>query len=151
MRRKQLLSVAGAIVVLVVACCSEAMADLPTSLPSEGASLIAAPAEGYSFAGSFVRMVGGFLLCLGVFAGGVHLYRRYGAVALRGNSRRLTIVERIPITAKSALTLVALDGREFLVTSGPDNLRVVSTPAVSKETFDESLAMASHDTEVCDA
>lgn len=129
----------------------ESFAELPTTLSPQGASPVGSSTESYSFAGSFIRMIGGFLLCLGVFAGGIVLYRRYGTMAIRGVSRRLTVIERIPITAKSALSLVSLDGREFLVTSGPDNLRVVSTQTVGKDSFDESLALACNDSEVCDA
>lgn len=129
----------------------EVFAELPTTLSPQGVSPVGASTENYSFAGSFVRMIGGFLLCLGVFAGGIYLYRRYGAVGIRGVSRRLMIIERMPITAKSAVTLVSLDGKEFIVTSGPDNLRVVPTHAVGKDTFDESLALACNDSEVCDA
>jgi flagellar biogenesis protein FliO len=150
-REIKVLVVFGVVVACVTLGSLEAFAELPTSLTPESTSVVGSSTESYSFAGSFVRMIGGFLLCLGVFAGGIHLYRRFGAVALRGVSRRLTVIERIPITAKSAVALVSLDGREFLVTSGPDNLRVVPTQSIGKESFDESLELACHDSEVCDA
>jgi hypothetical protein len=148
---KQVVVVVCALVACTALGVVDALAELPTSLSPQDAAPVGASTESYSFAGSFVRMIGGFLLCLGVFAGGIHLYRRYGAVALGGGARRLMVVERMPITAKSAVTLVSLDGREFLVTSGPDNLRVVSSQVAGKDNFDESLALACTDSEVCDA
>jgi hypothetical protein len=140
----------GLALLAVVACSPEAVADLPTSLPVAGAAVVAPPDDGYSFLGSFIKMVGACFFCLGVFAGGMYLYKRFGGVAVRAGSRRMVILERIAITAKSSITLVSLDGREMLVTSGPDHIRVVPTPHSSKDSFDDSLAMACDEAEVCD-
>lgn len=147
----------SAVAVWTVACCFEAVADLPTSLPSPGVAVALPQVESESLAASFVRMVGAFLLCLGVFAGGMHLYRRYGGTGLRATSRRLKIIERIAITTKSAVTLIALDGKEFLVTSGPESMTIIAAPMSGNEAsrseaggdrgFDESLAIACQETE----
>jgi hypothetical protein len=63
----------------------------------------------------------------------------------------MSVVERMAITHKSAVYLVTLDGKEFLVTSGPDNLRVVSAPSGAQASFDDSLAVACQDEDVCHA
>ena len=96
-------------------------------------------------------MLGAFLLCLGLFAAGIHLYRKYGGVVARPGARRMAVLERLAVTHKSAVYLLALDGKEFLVTSGPDNLRIMSAPTGASATFDESLAAACQDVEVCNA
>jgi flagellar biogenesis protein FliO len=136
--------------VLVMMCCvlPEAVADLPKSLTGDQGVSAASPEE-FSTAGAFVQMLGAFLLCLGVFAAGIHLYRRYGGVAVRPAARRMSVVERLAVTHKSALYLVSLDGKEFLVTSGPDNLRIAAAPAAAQVSFDESLAVACQDEGVC--
>jgi flagellar biogenesis protein FliO len=138
------------VLVVVVSLTPEATADLPKTLGDAQTMPVASP-EDFSTAGAFVKMLGAFLFCLGLFAAGIHLYRKYGGVTARPGARRMAVLERLAVTHKSAVYLVSLDGKEFLLTSGPDNLRIVSAPTSSSATFDESLAAACQDVEVGNA
>ena len=93
------------------------------------------PGFGYSLARSF----GGLFICLGIFGAGVQLYRRYGVPTGTSRKARLTLVERLQISPKGALHLVALDGREFIVATGSEAPRVVLAPRDARAEFEESL------------
>ena len=90
---------------------------------------------------SMIRMVGGFLFCLGIFGGGIHIYRKYTGVAISSAKRRVKIIERLALTQKTSLLLVSFDGKELLISSGPDQTRLIQgPPSANREMFEESLA-----------
>jgi flagellar biogenesis protein FliO len=93
--------------------------------------------------GSLFRMMGGLLFCLGVFGGGVHLYRRFVAPVSQSGKRRMRVIERLPLTQKSTLVMVSCDGREILLTVGSETARVVQgqiPSSYNRELFEESIA-----------
>jgi flagellar biogenesis protein FliO len=103
-----------------------------------------AGSEQFDMESSLLRMVGGLLFCLGLFAGGVQLYRRFClGVSGGATQRRLRIIERVPLTQKGSLLLVALDGREFVLATGPDATSLVFSqprnPCFDEELLDNSL------------
>jgi len=113
---------------------------------AEGAAAPAglAAAQQFDMGSSLRRMVGGFLFCLGLFGGGIQLYRRFclgGSGA--STQRRMRILERVPLSQKGALLLIALDGREFVLATGPDATNLVfsqpRTPSFDDELLDNSL------------
>jgi flagellar biogenesis protein FliO len=83
-------------------------------------------------------MIGGLFLCLGVFALIVRLLKRHASRTGTGR-RRLEIRERIALSSKASLTLVAIDNREFLVASGSESVSMLPTRVVPPGLFDESL------------
>jgi flagellar biogenesis protein FliO len=87
-------------------------------------------------------MLGGFLFCLGLFGAGIHLYKRYLLPTAKGSSRRLRIVERLSVSQKNALLLVALDGRELLIATGPDSPRLLTAKSRDEFSFDQDLLNA---------
>lgn len=129
------------------------------SAPQQGAKLGGAPnANVFNFAtadsepqargagGSIVRMVQGLGLCLAVFLVGVKIYKRYSKHPPIARSRRMKILERLPLAGKNALILAEVDGRSILVTLGEqisvmqldEQLSVPDMPAGNSK-FDESL------------
>jgi flagellar biogenesis protein FliO len=87
-------------------------------------------------------MVGGLFLCFGVLGFGLHLYKRYVLPRSFSAQRRLHIVERLQLSQKSALVLVKLDGKEFLMTTGSESTRLISPPHKTEEIFEETLSSA---------
>jgi flagellar biogenesis protein FliO len=87
-------------------------------------------------------MIGGLFLCFGLFGAGVHLYRRYVIPRATSDKRRLQIIERLPLTSKSSLLLVKLDGKEFMLSTGSEATRLIAPPRQSDELFDETLNSA---------
>jgi flagellar biogenesis protein FliO len=87
-------------------------------------------------------MVGGLFLCFGMLGIGVHLYKRYVLPRSFSAQRRMQVVERLQISQKSALVLVKLDGKEFLMTTGSESSRLVSPPNRTDEVFEETLSSA---------
>jgi len=98
-----------------------------------------ATAEQGGMTGSFVRMFGALFFCLGLFAAGIQVYRKY--IAKQGGSirRRLIILERVALTQKASLMVVSLDGKEFLVASGSEKVTMLPAQALSTPVFTESL------------
>jgi flagellar biogenesis protein FliO len=88
---------------------------------------------------SCLRMVGALFFCLGVFAGGVHLYRKFVHKVGTASKRRMIVRERLSLSSKSALILVSLDGKEFVVASGSEHVTLVPTNTIMAASFSESL------------
>jgi hypothetical protein len=57
----------------------------------------------------------------------------------------MQIIERLPLSAKSALVLVKLDGKEFMMATGPEHARLVPLSSRSEELFEETLSSACGD------
>jgi flagellar biogenesis protein FliO len=90
-------------------------------------------------------MVGGLFLCLGLLGAGVHVYKRYVLPRSLSSQRRLQVVERLQISPKSALVLVKLDGKEFVMTTGSESTRLVPLQSRSEELFEDTLSSACND------
>lgn len=99
----------------------------------------------FSAQSSVLRMVGGLFLCVGLFGFGIHLYKRYLLPRSLSSDRRLRVVERLQLTQKSSLLLVTLDGKEFLLSTGAEQSRLITPPKAGEEFFDESLSTACAD------
>jgi flagellar biogenesis protein FliO len=98
---------------------------------------------------SMFRMIGGLLLCLGVFAGGIHLVRRFMPQAARtGKRRRLELREKLHISSKMSATLISVDNREFLIATSGDSVTVVPTYSLNTGSFVDSLEDAYRASEV---
>lgn len=108
-------------------------------------------AEPISVSSSVVRMLGGLFLCIGAFTGGIHLYRKFLLKGAIGSSRRLAVLERVSVSQKGSVALVSLDGREFLVTVGPDSPRIVPVSDARGGSFAESLGAECSEQELFNA
>jgi flagellar biogenesis protein FliO len=85
-------------------------------------------------------------LCFGLLGLGVHLYKRYVLPRNLSDKKRMQVVERLNLSQKSALVLVKLDGREFLLATGSEGCRVVSAPRDAEYLFDQTLTSACEET-----
>ena len=110
-----------------------------------------ATTDSASVTASCLRMVGALFFCLGVFAGGIHLYRRVATKAGVVSKRRMVVRERLAISSKSSLVLVSLDGKEFVVASGAENVTLVPTNVITSNSFSESLKEEAEREEVFNA
>ena len=118
-------------------CVAEDITNSPVTSPPS----VISTQEPFNMTSSMFRMMGGFLFCLGVFGAGIHIYRKYTGVAISSAKRRVKIIERLPLTQKTSLLLVSLDGKELLISSGPDQTRLIQGPSTpTRETFEESFA-----------
>jgi len=108
--------------------------------PSWGSS--PAGVEPFNTQSSVLRMVGGMFLCFGLLGLGVHLYKRYVLPRNLSDKKRMQVVERLNLSQKSALVLVKLDGKEFLLSTGSEGCRVVSAPRDAEYLFDQTLTSA---------
>ncbi len=75
--------------------------------------------------GTGMRMMGGLLLCLGVLGAGVYLLKRAGLA--KPNSRssaRMRVLERAPIGNRSNVSLVSIDGNDFLIATAGDSVAI---------------------------
>ncbi len=125
---------APSIYLLVAVVCgfsSNCMADI------SGSGI--ATSEPFDMTGSMVRMLGGFLFCLGLFGAGIHVYKRYFMQSCGKVERRLKILERLPVSAKNSLILLELDGRELLLATGPDSPKMLISFSKSEVSFDDTL------------
>lgn len=102
-------------------------------------------ADAFSAQSSVLRMVGGLFLCFGVLGFGIHVYKRHVLPRTLSSARRLQVIERIPLSQKSALVLVKLDGKEFLMSTGAESSRLVPLSQRQEDLFDETLANACND------
>jgi flagellar biogenesis protein FliO len=110
-----------------------------------------ASGSGPSMTSTGLRMFGGLFLCLGVFALGVRLFKRYATHPQSATRRRIEIRERIQLSSKSSLLLVAVDDKEYLITRGSETVCIVPNQSSSAEMFAESLNDASDDVEAYNA
>jgi flagellar biogenesis protein FliO len=104
-----------------------------------------------SLASSSARMFSGLFLCLGVFAFGIKVYKKYASGPQIVSRRRIEIRERVQLSSKSSLILVAVDNREFLVARGSETVQIVPNQSGSAELFAESLDGASSESEAFNA
>jgi flagellar biogenesis protein FliO len=99
--------------VVLPSSAAETASDKPSTVPAWGVSEApAGPPLG--------RLVMGLAACLGSFFIGVHLFKRFQSNPRLGGERRMRVVERLPISQKSSLLLVTIDGREYLVGAGSE-------------------------------
>lgn len=101
--------------------------------------------DSFNAQSSALRMVGGLFLCLGLLGAGVHVYKRYVLPRSLSSQRRMQVVERLQLSSKSALLLVTLDGKEFVMSTGSESARLVPLQSRSEEIFEETLSSACDD------
>lgn len=151
MNARRVVKVVRCLVAIVAAAILQpglVMAEVPAGVAAAAESFAAA--DQGSMTGSFIRMFGALFFCLGLFAAGVQLYRKY--VIKQGGSmrRRLMVIERVALTQKASLMVVSLDGKEFLVASGSEKVTMLPSQALSTPVFTDSLNEACEEVETYD-
>ena len=67
-------------------------------------------------------MLKGLALCLAAFCGIVFLIQKFHPGQGVAGTRRMRVIERLPVAQKSALLLVEVDGKTKLIGVGPDTI-----------------------------
>lgn len=98
--------------------------------------------DSFNAQSSALRMVGGLFLCFGLLGAGVHVYKKYVLPRSLSSQRRMQVVERLQLSSKSALLLVKLDGKEFVMATGSESARLVPLQNRGEELFEETLSSA---------
>lgn len=88
---------------------------------------------------SLLRMLGGLAVVLGLLAGALWVVRRYdlklpGRVA-GGATRRIELIEKLPIDSRRSVALIRRDGREHLILLAPEGPVLVET-AILRDDID---------------
>lgn len=67
-------------------------------------------------------MLQGLALCLGIFFVGFHFYKRFALKSGVNGRRSLELIDRIPVSAKTHLILVQVEGQKKLFTVGSERV-----------------------------
>jgi Flagellar biosynthesis protein, FliO len=141
-----------ALIALIHVTCAVAIAEDQAPGRWSGAGPAGqASSDTFSAQSSTLRMLGGLFFCVGIFGFGVHLFKRYGLSRSGATTRRLQVVERVALSPKCSLLLVQLDGREFLLTAGAEQSRLIVPPRAETGQFADDLENACGDLGVLNA
>ena len=69
-----------------------------------------------------VRVLEGLLLCLGVLALGVYIAKRFGFKPAGGAARKIKLIERTPLSSRTALVLAEIEGKTVLISVGAERV-----------------------------
>jgi flagellar biogenesis protein FliO len=103
-------------------------------------STLALPATG-SFpdpTGSLLRILGAFVLVIGIFLGGVWLFKNWQRLAVqRGRAPKLNVLETRSLGGRHAVHVVGYEQERFLVAASPNGVSLLShLPAVTENEQD---------------
>jgi len=85
----------------------------PSPLPDTGAS--------------FLRVMGALALVIGIFLGGVWLFKNWQRVAIqRGRAPKLSVVESRSLGGRHAIYVVGYEQQRFLISSSPGGVNFLS-------------------------
>lgn len=91
-----------------------------------------------------MTMLQGLALCFGVFLILVYVLKRVKGVPSGGNGRKLRVLERISISPRSSAVLLAVGGREVLVSVGPERVTLLSDNADAQDSL-RALEVLAHE------
>ena len=76
---------------------------------------------------SFIRVVGGLALVIGLFLGGVWLFKNWQRLTIRnGSAPKLHILESRSLGARQGVVVVGYDKQRFLVATSPTGVNLLS-------------------------
>jgi flagellar biogenesis protein FliO len=76
---------------------------------------------------SLLRVTGSLAIVIGIFLGGVWLYKNWQRLAVqRGRAPKLNILETRPLGARQSLFVVAYEQQRFLIATSPAGVNLVS-------------------------
>jgi len=84
---------------------------------------------------SIVRVLGALALVLGIFFGGVWLYRNWQRLTIqRGRAPKLNVLETRPLGGKHALYVIGYEQERFLLSASPTGVSLIThLPAAEKD------------------
>jgi len=84
---------------------------------------------------SIVRVLGALALVLGIFFGGVWLYRNWQRLTIqRGRTPKLNLIETRPLGGKHALYVIGYEHERFLLSASPTGVNLLThLPAAAQD------------------
>jgi flagellar biogenesis protein FliO len=84
---------------------------------------------------SIIRVMGALALVLGIFFGGVWLYRNWQRLTIqRGRAPKLNVLETRPLGGKHALYVIGYEQERFLLSASPNGVSLIThLPAAEKD------------------
>lgn len=84
---------------------------------------------------SIIRVMGALALVLGIFFGGVWLYRNWQRLTIqRGRAPKLNVIETRPLGGKHALYVIGYEQERFLLSASPTGVSLLThLPAAEKD------------------
>jgi flagellar biogenesis protein FliO len=116
---------------LVIWSCALSTACAQTNSPLAGIS--PAPSLMPNAAGSVFRVFGALVFVIGIFLGGVWLFKNWQRVSgQRGRTPKLNVLETRSLGGRQALYVVGYEQERFLIASSPAGISLLSElPAAS--------------------
>lgn len=105
----------------------------PAALTNSAAAPLTAPPFPDASVSVF-RVFGALALVIGIFLGGVWLFKNWQRVARRGGNPRLNVFETRSLGGRTTLHVVGYDQERFLIASSPNGANLLShLPAADAE------------------
>lgn len=84
---------------------------------------------------SIIRVMGALALVLGIFFGGVWLFRNWQRLTIqRGRAPKLNVIETRPLGGKHALYVIGYEQERFLLSASPTGVSLLThLPAAEKD------------------
>ncbi len=125
--------------VVLLSSCIVAVAEQTSSDAVSGATSVVIADGGINMFSSTVTMLGGLLFCLGIFAVAVRFMKRFSGGRGPTRRRRIEVREKLALSSKASVFLIAVDNREYLIAQGSDSVSVTPTNSITTPLFAESL------------
>jgi flagellar biogenesis protein FliO len=94
-----------------------------TNAPASNLEMPPLPAAGPSI----LRVMGALALVLGIFFGGVWLYRNWQRLTItRGRAPKLNVLETRPLGGKHALYVIGYEQERFLLSASPTGVTLIT-------------------------
>ena len=89
---------------------------------------------------SIVRVIGALALVLGIFFGGVWLFRNWQRLTIqRGRAPKLNVIETRPLGGKHALYVIGYEQERFLLSASPTGVSLLThLPTAEKDSPDST-------------
>jgi flagellar biogenesis protein FliO len=75
---------------------------------------------------SVLRMLEALGICVGFFLVGAHFLKRINGKHGSGSSKRMRVLERLPVSPKTTMVLAQVDGKTILFSVGAERVTAVS-------------------------
>lgn len=100
---------------------------LAASVHAQATNLIATAPPLPDVGGSFVRVLGSLALVIGLFLGGVWLFKNWQRLAQRnGSAPKLNLLESKSLGARQGICVVGYDKQRFLIATSPAGVNLLS-------------------------
>ncbi len=100
---------------------------LAASARAQATNLISTAPPLPNVGGSFIRVLGALALVLGIFLGGVWLFKNWQRLANRnGSAPKLNILETRSLGARQGIFVIGYDKQRFLIASSPTGVNLLS-------------------------